>query len=489
MSTNDRPTKASYWLLLTLAALVVRVVVTFWLLGDCRQSSDSVFYVGQARDIVTGHWTHPNFWPVGRSLGLVPFFWAFGTSETVIKWNAIAIDIGCVLLAAILAHQTLRGNVAARWAGWIAAFYPPMVLLCGWSYADNVTMFFLLAFAILAIAAGRHGRDCPNFRISENGTVPFSAPALWFACGCALAMAILTRPAVQSVLALGAAGCFGLLIVRRFRPTFLASLGEASWKSVGAAALAFAPGVLCCTAPVLWHNASGGAGWVLSTNNEMNCLLGNNPFTPNYKTWQLGEGRGFDVAAFHAYMARFQNDHTPRSAMVHEAIRYILERPDIFLLRTANRIRAFWGFDYSVIGEIRKQWTANGKTELTRGGKLGVAALFAVNAGGYGLVMLAAIAGLFLFRKTGAMDGRAAAFLLAVVAAVQFPYALTHSNACYHTSLLGFLFPFAAVAIDAARLGTSGPWPTLLRNKWFWAAIVAFILIQVEYAYWVAVYH
>jgi hypothetical protein len=87
------------------------------------------------------------------------------------------------------------------------------------------------------------------------------------------------------------------------------------------------------------------------------------------------------------------------------------------------------------------------------------------------------------------MDGRYAAFLIAIVLAGQFPYALTHSNACYHTPLLGFLFPFAAVAIDEARLGKSGPWPTLLRNKWFWFAIVAFIFIQAEYAYWVAAYH
>jgi hypothetical protein len=480
MSTNDRPTKASYWLLLTLAALAVRVAVTFWLLGACTQSSDALNYAKQASDIVAGRWTYPNFWPVGRSIGLVPFFWAFGVSEAVMKWNAVVFDIGCVLLAAILAHQTLRGKFAARAAGWIAAFYPPMVLLSGWTYADNVTMFFLLAFATLAIAACRDG---------QQNQYRWKSSALWFASGCALAMAILTRPAVQGVLASGAACCFAFLIVRRFRPTFLASLGEASWKSVGAAALAFTPGVLCCTTPVLWHNASLGAGWVLSTNNEMNSLLGNNPYTPHYKTWQLGEVRGFNSAEFHAYMARFLNDHTPRSAMVHEAIRYILERPDIFLLRTANRLRAFWGFDYSIVGEIQKQWTANGKTTLTPGRKLGIVALFAANGGGYCLVMLAAIAGLFLFRKAGAMDGRDAAFLIAVVLAVQFPYALTHSNACYHTPLLGFLFPFAAVAIDEALQGKSGRWPTLLRSKWFWAAVAAFIFIQVEYAYWVAVYH
>lgn len=487
MSTNDRPTKASYWLFLTLAALVVRVAVTFWLLGDWRQSSDAMSYANQARDIVANRWTYPNFWPVGRSICLTPFFLAFGTSETVIKWNAIAFDIGCVLLAAILAHQTLRGNSAARLAGWIAAFYPPMVLLSGWSYADNVTMFFLLAFAILAIAAHREGRQ--SIDQTQHKKSRWKSLGLWFVSGCALAMAILTRPAVQGVLALGVAGCVAFLIIRRFRPSFLASLGEASWKSVGIAALAFAPGVLCCTMPVLWHNASLKAGWVLSVNNEMNCLLGNNPYTPHYKTWQLGEGRGFNSPDFHAYMSKFLNKNTPRSAMVHEAIRYILERPDIFLLRTANRIRAFWGFDYSVVGEIRKLWTDNGKTELTPVGKCGILVLLTLNAGGYCLVMLATIAGLFLLRKANAMNGRDAAFLIAVVLGVQFPYALTHSNACYHTPLLGFLFPFAAVAIDQARFGKSGPWATLLHNKWFWAAIAFFILIQVEYAYWVVVYH
>jgi len=241
-------------------------------------------------------------------------------------------------------------------------------------------------------------------------------------------------------------------------------------------------------APIMRHNAALGAGWVLSTNNEMNVLLGNNPYTPHYKTWHLGEQRGM-TPDFRAYLDRVHNPNTPRVEMVREAVRNIIARPDIFLLRTANRIRAFWGFDYSVAGSIQQHWTDNGKKPLTAGGKIGVGAIFAAMGGGYVLVMLLAIAGLFLFQKAGAMDGRIAAFMMAIVLAVQFPYMLTHSNACYHTSLLGFFFPFAAVAIEEALAGKSGRWPALLRSKWFWLAAAAFILVQIEYAYWVIAYH
>jgi hypothetical protein len=467
MSPHDRPTTIAYWTALALTALVLRVVVGFVLFGEASLSGDAPSYANQARDMAAGKWTYPNFWPAGRSIALAPFFLAFGTSEAVVKADSITIDIGCVLLAAILAHQILLLRSSARLAGWIAAFYPPMVLLSPRSFSMNVTQFFLLGFASLAIAACRAG-----------GKNPLRIAATWFAAGCCLGGAVLTRPSAQSILAVGAAGIVGYFIARRIRPSLFATAasGRLLWQSACGAWLAVAAGVLVCVAPVLGHNASLGAGWVLSVNNELNCLLGNNPYTPHYKTWHLGEGRGPAFREYQAYISKFQGKDVPRSAMVHEAIRYVVERPDVFALRTANRFRSFWGFDCIASGSLSQKY-----------GKAATSVSLFAEAGGYCLLMLFVIAGLFL--APGAMDGRCAAFLIAVALAYQLPYALTHCSSAFHASVIGLLFPFAAVALDEARLGKSGGWPGLLRRKGFWLAVAVFLFMQIEYAYWLYRYH
>ena len=52
-------------------------------------------------------------------------------------------------MTALLAHQVLRRRSAARLSGWVAAFYPPGVLICGWSYAEQFALLCLLGAASL----------------------------------------------------------------------------------------------------------------------------------------------------------------------------------------------------------------------------------------------------------------------------------------------------------------------------------------------------
>ncbi|MFZ1937373.1 MAG: hypothetical protein WCB27_19580 [Thermoguttaceae bacterium] len=476
MTSNDKPTKLTYWLALVLVAVAVRIVVAFGLFGDLSQISDALCYADQARHMVAGTWNYPNFWPAGRSIALVPFFWAFGTSEAVVKANAITFDIGCVLMAAVLGHIVLRKRSAARLTGWIAVVYPPMVMLSGCSYTNNVTMLSMLLFSSLAIVACR---TCLKNK--------FASLAAWFVSGCALGCAILNRPSAQTVLFFAGVCWIGLMIVRWAKPRLVRFAEHVSWKMLWGSGIVFLLGLLGCVFPVLKHNASLNAGWVLSVNNEMNCLLGNNPYTPHYKTWQFGQGHAFVRPEFQTYMSSFRGKNVPRSAMIREAIRYICERPDIFLLRTVNRIRAFWGFEYEASGNVHEQWAASSGGEMTRWKKAEASALFCAEAGGYCLVMCLAIAGLFLFRK--GMDGRFVAFFIAIIFAYQLPYAITHCNGRFHTPLMGFIFCFAALALDEARLGRAAGWPALIKKTWYWVAIIVFFLVQIEYAYWVLAYH
>jgi hypothetical protein len=471
MVVDDRPTRVRYWVALILVALAIRLVVAFVLFGHLTQQSDALSYVNQARDILAGRYEGKAFfWPVGRSVCLIPFLFAFGASEAVIKANCITIDVACVIMAALLGHQVLRRRSTARLVGWIAAFYVPMALASNWCYSENAELLFLLTFSCLTIAACRH--------VGKGGLASLGA---WFASGCALGLAILTRPSSQSVLAACLAGCVLFTVIRYVRPGLFSAAWLVSWRTIAAAGLLFAIGVSACVVPVLRHNASAGAGWFVSTNNERNLFLGNNPYTPNYKTWHWGQHPIPESAPpeMKAYFSSFYKAENPRSAMIHETIRYIKERPDIFLLRTLNRIRAFWGFDYEVAGIVEGQWPACGK--------VGVLAILAAEASAYALVMLLVIAGLFMFSKE--MELRYALFLIAVVLAYQLPYALAFGNGSYHPAVIGFVFPFAAVAIGQARLGRTGGWRQVLASKWFWIAVLGFVLVQLEYAYHVASFH
>ncbi len=475
-AARDSATTLNYWVGLAAVALALRVVVAFGLFGGVSQQADALGYATQAKTMAAGEWNYPNFEPAGRSIALVPFLWAFGTSEAVIKANSITFDIGCVLMAAVLGHLVLRKRSTARWVGWIAAAYPPMILLSAWSYTSNVALFCVLVFSSLAIVACR---SCLKNKFLSLGA--------WLMSGCALGFAMLTRPSSQTILAFGIVCWIGFMIVRWLRPQLVRFAEHVSWKMIWGSGLVFLLGVLGCVAPVLRHNASLNAGWALCTKNEMNYLVGNNPYTPHYKTWQLGESPANLKPEFQAYLSPFHGKDIPRSAMVTEAIRYICERPDIFLLRTANRLRAYWGFDYVATAEPYKMWMAAAGGKMSMGSKAGVLALFCSEGGGYCLIMCLAIGGLFLFPRC--MDGRYAAFLVAITAAYQFPYALTLCNGCYHAPVMGFMLCFAAIAIGEARLGRVGGWPMLLRKKWFWIAIVVFCLIQVEYSCWVLAYH
>jgi hypothetical protein len=144
----------------------------------------------------------------------------------------------------------------------------------GCRLAAVVAALFLLGFACLAIVA---------WRTRHKGA--FAPLATWFAAGCSLRLATLSRPSSQSVFALCLAALAALPLIGYVKPRLLHPTWLVSWRNTAAWALTCVVGVLVCVIPVAHHNASAGAGWVISTNNEQNLFLGNNPYTPNYTTW------------------------------------------------------------------------------------------------------------------------------------------------------------------------------------------------------------
>jgi len=469
MYENDKPTTVAYWIKLTLVALAIRLLAAFYVFLAASQDADASYYVKQAVRIMTGSDKSTYFLPPGRSYCLIPFFLAFGESETTCRANAVVFDLAGVLVAAALAHQMLRRRSAARMAGWIAAFYPPAVMLCGWCYSENVTMFALtcsVCFAVLGLRT-----------VGKNSWWSLAA---WFLCGGFLGLTMLTRPSSFSLAFLASVGWIGLLALQRFRPSLAGAAAEVPPRLILGGGLVFSLAALCCMIPAAMHQASLNQGWRVSTNNEMNFYLGNNPYTPHYKTWHLGSSyaHALRTPGFMADVASIRNGPNPDGALMRAAVRYIWEHPAIFLLRTVNRIRAFWGFDHNATATVRGS--------LPQWGRTGFALSLAVEAGGYCLTMLLVICGLFLV--SGAMAKNDVGLLIALVLAYQLPYTISFASGLYHFPVMGLLFPFAGLALDRAWRERGAFWQTIRGRKWLWVAVGVFLLIQIEYACQVIAY-
>lgn len=431
-------------------AAAARIAVAFGLLGSLPLQSDARSYAEEgARLAAAFPGAVPFFWPPGLPLVLAGAYKLLGDELWVSRAVAVALGVANVALAMVVANRVSGSEAVVRATGWIAALYPPALLMAGQTYSQLLATTCLLGTAIAVLRVARDAR---------------LTAAL--AGGLTLGFGALTRPSMLSIgppLALVAL----LAAMRAWRRRM-----RTQARRLALAAVLGTIGVAACVIPVAAFHASLGAGWSLSTNNEANFFLGNNPYTPLYKTSHLAQR---PLSALEpdarAYLERFYRAPDPRSAMFAESLRYVADHPFATTWRTLSRIRAFWGFDYLMSRAIHVQLGWNAPAIL-------LSHLF--EAGGYALVMLAVLAGL-----SEVLRGRPRAprlLLLLLVAAYQAPYAIAFSSGTYHYAVMGLLFPFAGVAVAAARAGAP-PWRDVRTRRWLARAVVVFALVQVEYAY------
>jgi hypothetical protein len=257
------------------------------------------------------------------------------------------------------------------------------------------------------------------------------------------------------------------------------------------------------------HDARSGAGWTVSTNNERNLFLGNNPYTPDYKTSHLGQRpRGELGLETRRYLESFYARGDSRSAMQHAAIAYMVEHPIQTTRRTLNRAMSFWGFDYLASREIQKWAGADQERGATRRAAYGAASLFllGVEAASYLAVATLALATLFAIPGVPlaadgipgvpiaaagtpgagtpgvAIPGRPAwrSWLVALALGYEVPYAVAFSGGTYHFPVIPLLIPLAAVAAQRPVR----TWRYLRESRRAWVALGVFAVVQAEYAYY-----
>ncbi len=462
----DSQTTWRYWLALFAVATALRFsfVAVVW----APQVSDAKSYSVQGqRFTLEFPGKKPYYWPPGRSLCLAAFYRAFGSSEFVTKVNAIVFDVANVLLIAIIAHRLLLFSSAARLAGWLAAFYPPAIMLVNWAYSQNVAECFLLSSAALLLAA-----------FGDRSRSMLRRWGLCFLAGLAMGGAILTRPSTLSVFMLVALSGAIMALVRDRQSSCAARVTLPAGLRLGVVSLV--SGGLLLVIPCMAHNAHLGAGWVVSTNNERNFFLGNNPYTPCYKTSHWGQRSAAKAKSEQVrnYFASFEAKANPRKAMVLEGLRFSVQRPDLFALRTANRLRSYWGFDYIAARLLQQHYQLDNWALLP---------LLAMEAGGYLMVVALALIGIFSLRGRGSIP--TAWFLLGLVFAYQLPYSFVFAAGTYHFPVMGFLFPFAAITLDEFQRNRASFWREIKTKRWLWMSMALLIVMQIEYAYFAIVWN
>jgi hypothetical protein len=289
------------------------------------------------------------------------------------------------------------------------------------------------------------------------------------ASGIALGLGALVRPSMASVTIVWV--LFGLMAIARSRVdrgrrTALLAVGVVAWA--------------LCVVPIAWSNASAGAGMVLSTNNEVNVFLGNNPFTPHYKTGELARSLKDDPVAFQEYLTALLPHGLggfalaeDRRRLMHETATYMVEHPWITLLRTTNRVRAFWGVEYNGSRQIQEAYALS---------RPQAAALLALEGGGFFLIGLCAW--LALLHASTRRDG--SAFLAATMAAYAAPYFVSFAIGLQHTTLVPIVIVLAAAFVVRVRRAPA-PW-RLLRSRRVLIAALFWSALQAEYLFWVLRY-
>jgi 4-amino-4-deoxy-L-arabinose transferase-like glycosyltransferase len=427
------------WLPLALGGGTLLRLLLLFPMSRVPLRADALSYDQMALDFLHGA-PFDVFYPPGLSFLLLPAHWAFGESQVAARATLVLVWLCSALLLFAFA-RALAGRRAANLAVTFFALYPTSVWLSLEPLTQLPTALCLLGVALLA-------------------------PRL------------VERPRLGAALLLGL--CAGELALIRpsslpltvVAPLYLA-LRRVPLSSVAAALVA----ALLPVALWLAHaRAVTGRFVMINDANALNFFLGNNPYTPLYKTWWLGShwpGEPGVPEAFTAMREEIAQGplETRETRYRAAAFAHIAARPELFLLRTANRVRVFFAIDSSTGGWLR--WFGL----LGAGGR---AALLAVEAGCYLLVMAGAI---LYFCAPPPRDPlrRETGFVTAALAALYAaPSFIAFSHPTYHFPVVVLFLPLAAAWLE--RVSTEAPLlPTAARRRVALVSLLALGAVQVEW--------
>jgi hypothetical protein len=267
----------------------------------------------------------PHYWPPGGPYVLSAFMGLSGLREPSAAQGLMSLVSALTTGLVFLMAQALFSRT--RWALLAAGLYalsPTTLWMARQSESHTFCALWVASLGWLTVLAWRR----PSWGLQLAGA----------AVG---ALLVLTRPGSALLM-------LAWLAMPLARLWWCRAHGQAvpwlpSLAQAGLAAVLF----LSLLWPTLQHNHARQGGWVLSTNNERNFFLGNNPYTHPYKTGHLAWRSLQELPPeTQAYLKAHYQSTEPRKAMMDSALAHIRQHPLDFVQRTVNRAVNFWSFDY-----------------------------------------------------------------------------------------------------------------------------------------------
>jgi len=392
---------------------------------DLLLESDAGYYVQHAKDIIAGKYFKPE-WPPGLSYWLAGFAWIFGQQLS----SYVLAMLLLYLIFSLFLYKALGLFFDKKWALLGVAFFS----LSPSFIHHSVTPLTQLPIAVCLLAL-------VYFLLKqENG----------WKIGLCLALAILTRAGSLTLLPV----VLGYLIYqKRYKslPGFLAVLfmliGSWQYKSYQ------------MTDRWVWINDF----------NSFNFYVGNNEYTPDYRTWWLGSHDERSNPEFLGYYTTLDSLQSLPIADRSEAFSvaawtFIKKEPGMFFFRSFNRFRVFFAFD-----------TYTGAVLIPGNRILGLICLMLDG----GMFILLGIGFLLEIGQKSFSLSRSYKLLLLFIIAYMAPYLLAFSHPTYH-------FPLSPLmAFFALEFFQKNEWRELFTRKFYLTHILLFFffLIQIEWVW------
>jgi 4-amino-4-deoxy-L-arabinose transferase-like glycosyltransferase len=428
--------RRTFWLALGLGT-AARLAVAL-LLNDVGLFADSFLYHRVAKDLVSG--LGPDFvvYPV-LPLYLSGFQLVFGCFETVSRLAMIPLWVGFALSGRGLVGE-LTDRRTANLFLILFCFYPLFVIHSVEPLTQLPTALCLIWVCRLAIRAVRDG----------------NRGAMW---GLGVLLGVTTLLRSSSILLVPAVP----LVVGILR------------REPSAAVRTALPALLIVGGWILYASLATGDFVFINYSNMYNFFYGNNPYTPIYETGYFAtrfagdpgipEGYARLWGSIRALPVHLQGQDCWRAVLGH-----VVDRPDLFLLRTLSRLRMYFAFPTDSGSILRSMYGAPVPVYLACAGLDAV-----IYIGFAGAAITALFAG--VGRRLGA---KALPIILTVTVVYALPFFVSLTHPTYNTAIQ----PLLAV-LGLAWL-TGGDRLTLLREnprrrRWLYVALAVFLLVQVEW--------
>lgn len=400
------------WLAL-IVGIVLRLVVAFVMLPDMPQMGDGPAYVRQVQQVLSGtldHW----YFPPGTALVCLPVISSLGSGTFAEHVAGSLISIAFLLSVTWLARSMRLSDPAVFMATALAAIYPHGVLS-----TVQISSLPLAAMAVsMSVGSALRALRTPSV-------------LLWGAAAFFCGVAVLTRP---GTLLLAPFMIVLAWVELRDNPQQI--------RLVAVAVAALSVVLSAMTLPVMSFHAERGHGWTLSTNSEWNLLLANNRYTPDYKTGHFGqraltdldpEAESFIRGFFDGETAESAS-LTERTAMLDSARTFMKEHPIRTLYRATNRIRGFFGCDYTAARELQLVF---GYSDVVFG------IVMLIEGGAFLLVLFGWL--LYVMYRVGTGAG-SRLLHLGVLGVIMAPHVVAFALAKYHLPVVPFLICATAAA-------------------------------------------